>query len=531
MDTVNYADLFERSARLSPGRPALVDDTGVQTYAQVRSATRRFAHALIARGFKPTSPYAFFSVNAGSALVSHIGAMMAGGAWININIKSTVETNAGLLNRAGCKALFYHSSCKAEALALLAEVSGIDIVVCLDADDGHRPSLASLIEGQPDTRVEIPFSYDDVGFMGTTGGTTGAPKITRTSHAYLALSAISFMTCFQFTRPPVNLAVAPITHAAGVLATGMLAMGGTVVLTTSTRPADILAAIQKHQVSAVFLPPTLIYMLLNEPGLGWYDLSSLKYLISAAAPIDADRIRAAFASIGPVLCQVYGQTESGMPLTFMSPREIGDAIADDALAGRLASVGRPVASLKRLEIIDGDGNVLEPGAIGEIVISGPTVMGEYLGDPEGSADAKHDGMQRTGDLGYLDHDGYLYITDRKRDLIISGGFNVYPSQIEKIILAHPAVLDCAVIGVPHPKWGEAVTAVIQPIPGRAVSEQELIEYTKLKAGRINAPKYVRIVEDLPKSNAGKVLKRDLRKLFENIGQIDDNQKVENAQHL
>ncbi|MBX5210475.1 class I adenylate-forming enzyme family protein [Rhizobium sp. NZLR11] len=528
MDTVNYADLFERSARLSPGRPALVDETGGQTYAEVRSAARRFAHALIARGFEPSSPYAFFSVNAGCALVSHIGAMMAGGAWTNINIKSTVETNAGLLNRAGCKALFYHSSCKAEAIALLAEVPCLDIVVCLDADDGRHPSLARFIEDQPDARVEIPFSYEGVGFMGTTGGTTGAPKITRASHAYLALSAISFMACFQFTRPPVNLAVAPITHAGGVLATGMLAMGGTVVLITSTKPADILAAIQKHQVSAVFLPPTLIYTLLNEPGLGQYDLTSLKYVISAAAPIDADRIRAAFKSIGPVLCQAYGQTESGMPLTFMSPREIGDAIADDALAGRLASVGRPVASLKRLEIIDDDGNFLEPGAVGEIVISGPTVMREYLGDPEGSAEATHRGMHRTGDLGYLDNDGYLYITDRKRDLIISGGFNVYPSQIEKIVLSHPAVLDCAVIGVAHPRWGEAVTAVVQTIPGKEVSEREIVEFTKLKAGSINAPKYVRIVEDLPKNSAGKILKRELRKLFENIGQIDDNQEARNV---
>lgn len=522
MTTVNYGDLFERSARASSGALALIDQTGSMTYAELRSRARKFANALVARGFEPYTPYAFFSINANCAVVSHIGAMMAGGAWINLSIKNPTETNADLMNRAGCKALFYHSSCGDAARALIADVPGLEIVVCLDAAENDVPSLEQFSEEAPDVRLDVEFGHDGAGYLGTTGGTTGAPKIAQGSHAFISLSAVSFMTLMKFDRPPVNLAVAPISHAAGMVATGTLAMGGTVVMETSTRPEDILSSIERHRVSSILLPPTLIYMVLKHPDLDRYDLSSLKYLMSAGAPIDPDRIREVFSRVGPILCQAYGQTECGMPLTFMSPEEVGEAMADETLRHRLASIGRPVSSLKRLEIIDDEGTVLDAGEVGEIAISGPTVMREYVGDPEGTKNAKQDGMQRTGDVGHIDSDGYVYITDRKRDMIISGGFNVFPSQVESVILTHPSVVDCAVIGVPHEKWGEAVTAIVQPVPGKPLSEQELTDFIKSKVGSISAPKYVRIVEELPKSAVGKVLKKDLRVLFSDIAKTEES---------
>lgn len=521
METVNYGDLFERSARAHSHAPALVDKSGTLTYAELRSQVRKFANALVSAGFKPYTPYAFYSVNANCAVVSHIGAMMAGGAWINLSIKNPNETNADLMNRAACKALFYHSSCADAARALIAEVPGIEILVCLDAVDNEVPSLEKFSHDAPDTRVDVDFNHDGPGYLGTTGGTTGAPKIALGSHAFISLSAISFMTVMKFDRRPVNLAVAPISHAAGMVATGTLAMGGTVVMESSTRPEDILASIERHRVSSILLPPTLIYMVLKHPDLDRYDLSSLRYLMSAGAPIDPDRIREVFARIGPILCQAYGQTECGMPLTFMSPEEIGEAVGDETLRHRLSSVGRPVSSLKRLEILDDEGRVLDVGEVGEIAISGPTVMREYVGDPDGTKSAKQDGMQRTGDVGHIDADGYVYITDRKRDMIISGGFNVFPSQVESVILTHPSVVDCAVIGVPHEKWGEAVTAIVQLVSGKQLSEQVLIDFIKSKMGSVNAPKYVRIVEELPKSAVGKVLKKDLRVLFSNITKLEE----------
>jgi fatty-acyl-CoA synthase len=354
---------------------------------------------------------------------------------------------------------------------------------------------------------------DGIGFQGSTGGTTGAPKITQAGQAFLGWNTVGFMTEFHFDRPPVNLAVAPITHAGGLIAMATLAMGGTVVMQATADLGQILDNVERHRVSLLFLPPTLIYMLINHPRCATTDFGALRYLVSAAAPFAVEKIAAAHKAFGPVICQSFGQTESGFPLTFMPPRAVTEALGDSKLAHRLKSVGLQTANVAAIGVMDEAGKLLPPGEVGEIVVQGPTVMHRYVNDPEATAAIQRQGWQHTGDLGYRDQDGFIYISDRKRDLIISGGFNVFPLEVEHVLTRHSSVQDCAVIGVPDAKWGEAVKAVVELAPGKTVSEAELIDLCKQSLGGVMAPKSIDFIDQLPRSAVGKVLKRELRERY------------------
>jgi acyl-CoA synthetase (AMP-forming)/AMP-acid ligase II len=314
---------------------------------------------------------------------------------------------------------------------------------------------------------------------------------------------------YEANRPPVNLAAAPMTHTSGGLSLPCTARGGTVVVITKPDPPLMLAAIAKHKVTELFLPPTVIYRLLDIPDLNRkVDFSSLKYFLYGAAPMSVDKLKQAIATFGPVMAEAYGQTEAPAGISSMPPDEHfrEERLAPDE---RLSSVGRPNV-LTRVEIMNDDGKILTAGETGEICVRGDIVMKGYYKDPQRTAEALIDGWLHTGDVGRLDAEGYLHITDRKKDMIISGGFNVYPSEVEQVLWGHPAVQDCAVIGVPDPQWGESVKAVVELNPGERVSAEELIALCKAKLGSVKAPKTVEFIESLPRSPVGKVLKKDLR---------------------
>jgi acyl-CoA synthetase (AMP-forming)/AMP-acid ligase II len=289
------------------------------------------------------------------------------------------------------------------------------------------------------------------------------------------------------------------------------ARGGTVVVLSKPDPVLLLEAIAKHRVTEFFLPPTVIYRLLDIPGIEQQDFSSLKYFLYGAAPMSVEKLKRAIEVFGPVMAGGYGQTEAAASISSITPAEhfVDGKIAPDE---RLSSVGRP-NPLIRVEIMNDQGEVLPQGETGEICVRGDLVMKGYHKAPDKTAETIIDGWLHTGDIGHLDAEGYLHITDRKKDMIISGGFNVYPSEVEQVIWAHPAVQDCAVVGVPDEKWGEAVKAVVELNAGQSVSEEELVSLCKEKLGSVRAPKSVEFVVALPRSTVGKVLKKDLREQY------------------
>jgi len=510
---IGYVDLLNRAARLSGDRAALIDETGALSHRELSEATNRLANALCGADVRPSTPFAIASPNCNTAMIALVGGIKAGAAWCNINLRNAVALNIDVLRRGRCEILFFHSSALGFAREAQAQIPTLRLAICTDRDIEEFTSLAQFCRNGGAHDPDVRLDGNAVAVQGATGGTTGAPKITQAGPGFFTWSAIGFMTALSFDAPPVNLAVAPITHAAGLVALATLAMGGTAIMMGRPDLSELLASIEHRRVSLLFLPPTVIYMLLNHPDARSTDYSSLRYLMSAAAPIAVEKIATAHALFGPVICQSYGQTESGFPLTFMSPAKTSEALADPALAHRLKSAGLPTAATSAIEIMNEAGEILPPGKTGEIVVRAPSVMQRYLDDPEATTAIKRNGWQLTGDMGYRDADGFLYISDRKRDLIISGGFNVFPLEIEQVLARHPAVQDCAVIGVPDEKWGEAVKAVVELAPGTNASETELITLCRESLGAVLAPKSVDFVAELPRSAVGKVLKRELRERY------------------
>jgi acyl-CoA synthetase (AMP-forming)/AMP-acid ligase II len=270
---------------------------------------------------------------------------------------------------------------------------------------------------------------------------------------------------------------------------------------------EFLTLVERHRVTHTFLPPTVIYMVLGHASLDATDLSSLQCFWYGAAPMSASRLEEALERIGP-MAQLFGQSEAPMMVSTLPPSEHRRPDGSVAVE-RLSSAGRPTP-LVTVGIMADDGTLVPAGERGEIVVRGSLVMAGYYRNPEATAEVSAHGWHHTGDIGYLDADGYLYIVDRAKDMVITGGFNVYSAEVEQALMAHEAVRDCAVVGLPDEKWGERVTAVVQLQPGAQVDAVELTAFVKARTGSVKAPKQVEFWPDLPRSTVGKVLKTDIR---------------------
>jgi fatty-acyl-CoA synthase len=274
---------------------------------------------------------------------------------------------------------------------------------------------------------------------------------------------------------------------------------------------EVLRNIERFRVTHLFLPPTAFYALLAHPEVEKFDYSSLRVFLLAASPVSPDKLRKGVEIFGPCMCQCYGQTESPMLLTWLDQKTVAAAAAGDH-PKRLGSCGRATSAV-RLAIMDDDGKLLAANQVGEIVARGSLVTPGYYKMPEATAEIRTHGWHHTGDVGYYDEDGYFYIVDRKKDLIISGGFNVYSAEVEAGIMALPQVQECAVIGVPDEKWGEAVKALITLRAGESLTEQEVVVHCKARLGGVKAPKSVEFRDEIPKTAAGKIDRKELRRPY------------------
>jgi fatty-acyl-CoA synthase len=340
-----------------------------------------------------------------------------------------------------------------------------------------------------------------------TGGTTGRPKgVVLTRGNLETMTALTLMG-YPFDGRPVYLALAPLTHAAGVLCFPVLALGGEIVIMRTPDVGAFLELIERHWVTHTFLPPTLVYMLLRHPDVEAAELSSLQCFWYGAAPMSVARLTEALERGWP-MAQLFGQTEAPMMISMMAP--VDHRRSDGTIATeRLASAGRP-APLVRLAILDEEGRELPRGQRGEIGVRSSLVMAGYYKNPEATTEVFAHGWHHTGDIGYLDDDNFLFIVDRAKDMIISGGFNVYSTEVEQALMAHTDIQDCAVVGQPDEKWGERVVAVVQPHPGRTIDPDAVRAFVKERIGAVKTPKVVLAWPDLPRSKVGKVLKADIK---------------------
>ncbi|GAA1386416.1 AMP-binding protein [Pseudonocardia kongjuensis] len=510
---LNYVEFFDKGVALCPDRTFLVDGDVRMTFAETARLTHRIAAGLLAAGVGPDDPVATMAPNTAAGYTCQWGIIRSGAPWLPVNVRNGIEENLEVLQRMRARFLFFDSSLTDEACRILAEVPTLRAAVCIDAAAAGCPALESWLppdDGSTGTYHER--GPRDVVSIPTTSGTSGRVKGVQLSNASFAAGIANYLALMPYDVAPVTLAVAPLTHGAGYFAGTTIPLGGAIVMHRDTDPGSVLAAIGEHRITTLFVPPTLLYGMLAHPRVREHDYSSLRYVISGAAPLSETRLREAIEVFGPVFCQNYSQTEAPVTVAFMTPRQHVEALADPASEGRLRSVGTE-APFARFAIMDDDGALLGPGERGEIVVRGELVMNGYFEDPEQTAAVSAHGWHHTGDVGVVDDDGYLYVVDRKKDMIISGGFNVYPGEVEQVIWSHPGVLDCAVVGAPDEKWGERVVAVVEAEEGVEIDAAALRRSLRERLGGVKAPKEVLLWERLPRSGNGKVLKREIRRRF------------------
>ena len=504
-------DYFDRGLSRNPHGVCLTDGHRSLTFTETGELTHRIAAGLIAHGMRPQMVGAVLSHNEIDAFACILGILRAGMAWMPLNARNSLEDNVYILDSNECAWLFYHSSFEQDIESIRKGAAKVLGFVCVDRVNGQDPWLHDWLREHQGPAPYIPLGPHDIASIWPSGGTTGRSKGVMLTHLNFTTMIANFCSSIVYEDPPVHLVAAPMTHAAGCVAFPLLAMGATQVVIPKADPLEMMECIQKHRVTTLFLPPTAIYSMLGHPRVREFDYSSLKHFIYAAAPMSSEKLKEAIAIFGPVMAQTYGQAESPMLCTFMSPRD-HLVIGDPVLERRLMSCGRATI-FTQVEVMNDEGCLLGPEERGEIVTRGNLVMKGYFNNPKATEEASRFGWHHTGDVGLKDADGFVYIVDRKRDMIISGGFNIYPSEIEQVIWAHPAVQDCAVVGVPDEKWGEAVKAVVELKEGHGVTPEEILAFCRERLGGMKTPKTAEVWEKLPRSAVGKVLKRDIREKF------------------
>ena len=507
MTFVRIVDYLDKGAQLGADSPCLTMGDTDLSYAQVQRISWRAARGLQRAGIRPGDKVAVLSSNDATAFATVFGISRAGCVWCPVNPRNEASENAFVLDAFDCACLVFHGNYAPMVEQMRAQLPRLRALVCLDGRQDFAPSLDEWLEGLDDSPLDIA-PVDDVAMIAGTGGTTGRPKgVMLTGRNLETMSALTLMG-YPFEGRPCYLALAPLTHAAGVLCLPVMALGGRVVIMPRPDLDEFLALIERHRVTHTFLPPTLIYMLLQHEKLAATRRDSLQCFWYGAAPIAAARLEEALEKIGPVMAQLFGQTEAPMMISMMSPREHFNA--DGSVARRrLSSAGRP-GPLVQVATMDAEGALLPTGERGEIVVRSSLVMAGYYKDSAATDEASRFGWHHTGDIGYLDEEGYLHIVDRAKDMIITGGFNVYSVEVESALMQHPDVQDSAVVGLPDEKWGERVVAVLQPHAGRQVDAEAIKAFVKARIGSVKAPKQVEVWADLPRSKVGKVLKKEVR---------------------
>jgi len=491
-------EFFRRAARRTPDNPALIDGRETVTFAALAARVDALSAGFAALDPTPGSRVAICAGNSIDHVVALLATLAAGKVWVPLNPRNGAGELNGIVDFTEPSILVVDSA-NADRLNLENRV----VVMSDRAAAGARSQAAIEAAHAGARQVHFDLPLDHTQAIKFTGGTTGAPKGVMQPYRAWNTNIATQTLCYGLTEADRYLVVAPVTHGTSTYLLPILGAGGCLVFPNSVKPAGILEAIEEHAITMLFMPPTLMYALMAEQGSSPRDLGSLRYAIYGAAPMRPEKIAEARELFGNVIATTYGQTEAPQIATFMAPEHFRSE-------RNLASVGRPTI-LTDVAILDQDGRRLPPGEMGEICIRGDLVMTGYWRMPEKTAETIRHGWLYTGDLGVMDERGFLFLKDRSRDVIITGGFNVYPTDVENVLGRHPAVYDCSVVGIDDEKWGEAVHAAIQPRPGFEIDPEDIIGFVKSELGSVKTPKVVHLFQNLPRSPVGKILKNDVKK--------------------
>ena len=508
-------DVLKHAVKLWPNKTAIIDGDTRYTYAQASDRVHRLAAGLHGLGLKSGDHIAILASNSHRYWETYFVCSVAGMPLAPLNIRLAAHELEFILNDGDIKALILGPEFIPLYEQFKAKTPGIKQVIILNAELEGAVQYEDLIANNaPLPQVAREWSEDDMLNLCYTGGTTGLPKGVMLSQRAIVSNAMHAVVTFGFNENDTWLHVAPMFHLADAWACYALTMvGGAHTFIPAFSPQATLEVIEKEKVTKTILVPTMINFLVNFPGLANYDTSSIDLMLYGASPMPVDRLIAAKEALGPKLCQAYGMTETAPLLTAMK-LEWTRYEGSEAEVRRLASCGREVTGVDVMVVDEETGEPVQPGQVGEIVARGPNVMLGYWRRPEETAAALRGGYMHTGDLATIDEDNFIFIVDRAKDMIISGGENVYSTEVENALYDHPDVLEAAVIGIPDEKWGEAVLAIVVPKEGASPTEHDIIEHCRKLIAGYKCPKQVVFQETpLPKSGPGKILKTELRKPY------------------
>jgi fatty-acyl-CoA synthase len=501
-------DLLVNVLSQTPERPFLQLANGpVLTVGDVRDATSQFVQALQSLGVGRGSRVATLSVNRPEVLhVAHSIQILAAIA-VPMHPLGGLADHAHVLLDAQVDVLVFDATRFGErALELAERAPGLTLIAF--GTSSVAPDLCELAESfTPAPLVAPKVEGSSISRLSYSGGTTGKPKALAGTQRSAAAAASIMLAEWEWPAAPRVLSCAPLSHAGSAMVLPTLMKQGTILIHPNFDPLAVLQTIQEQRISCMLMVPTMIYALLDHPRFEEFDLSSLETVFYGASSISPARLKEAIERIGPVFFQFYGQAEAPMTITVL--RKAEHDVNDPK---RLASCGRPVPWV-HVALLDSNLRPVPDGEPGEICVRGPLVMDGYRDNPELTAEALRGGWLHTGDVAVRDAGGFLRIVDRTKDMIVSGGFNIYPREIEDIISEHPAVSRVAVIGVPHPKWGEAVKALVVTRSGVTASADELIALVAERKGSFQAPKFVEFIDAIPQTPLGKPDKKALRAKF------------------
>ena len=505
---MDVGSILERTAALYPERPALIDGDRVIRYRELDERVNRLANGMLGAGLNAGDRVIDLQHNAHQYIEADLALSRAGLVRVPVNTRLTSADWAYIAQDSRARGLIYGEGFAGAAEELLGRLGGLEVVVGVEKGPGHL--YEDVLARASSAPVRIRRTRDELVSINYSSGTTGRPKgCMRTVGNRLASTVDFIVNLFEggLNDSDVWLHAGPITHASGLFVLPHIALGACQVVQPKFDPLEAVGLVEKHHVTGTVWVPTMIERVIAND-LSGFDLGCLRRVAYAGAPMAPDRIRAANETLAGRLVQFYGMVEAIPPLTVLTQRDH----AETGTAARLGSAGRPCLGVE-LDIVGEDGRPVATGEVGELVVGGEHVMAGYWGMEEATGKALRDGRLWTGDMAWRDGGGYVTIVDRKNDMIISGGYNVYPREVEDLIKSDGSVADVVVLGVPDPDWGQAVTAAVVLVPGATADRDRLFDLCRRNLAQFKRPKRIDFVEAIPQTPAGKTNRKAILELL------------------
>lgn len=506
---MNWSHILERNADVYPEKICLIGPESQRTYGDLHKRANSLAKGLQDMGVRPGDIVAILLYNCTEYIEITFAVNQIGAIWLPLNFRLAEREFQYILENAEASLLITEEAFVPMAVSLKEKLPALRHIIELGSKTSEVTfGYEAMLQQHPGARVShAPVELDSLHRLMYTSGTTAHPKGVMITYGNLYWKSIGHILTFGMTAADRTLVVGPLYHVGGMdlPGTGTLYAGGSLVILKKFDPESVLEAIEAHRVTNLWLSPAMTIMLFNEPSFDQYDVSSVRFIIDGGEKMPATLIEE-FKNRFPSawFADAYGLTETVSGDTFL---------AKDRMLNKLGSVGKPVPHL-HVRILDENDRDVPPDELGEICLKGPKVFKGYWKNPDATAKALKDGWFHTGDIGTLDEEGYLYIMDRKKDMIISGGENIASPEVERIIYELPAVLEVAVVGIPHPKWLEVPKAYVVVKRGESLREDDIIRHCRDKLAKFKIPKEIEFIDELPRNPSGKVLKRELRAMHE-----------------